>query len=234
MTVGEFLQNNYFLLETIFSFIIVLISSMIHYHSRKMYLMSQYRGIKYFSNAFLFFALSFGGRYFLVLMERFFPAILSNLFVFIPLLFFIVYCASAGGFYLAYSLVWKYIEKGRLKDHKINVLFITIFALLIATLETLFRITGISEDLFLVTTVQSIVLLFALISHYTHKKFEAKKDTEPYLLFVSANFFLIYFIFFLGELFDVIFPLIGLIIMAIVAFLFIIVLGHVRKLTRCC
>jgi len=232
MTLGEFLANNSFVFESLFSLIVVLISILIHHHSRKMYEMSQYRGIKYFSNAFLFFALAFGGRFIFVLMESFFLSTLNNLVVLIPLMFFIVYCASAGGFYLAYSLVWKIIEK-RLKNHKINVTLINIAALLIATLEVLFRITGISNDLFLVSTVQSITLLFALISHYTYKKFETQ-NPQPYLLFVSINFFLIYFIFFLKELLDEIFPLISIFIMAIATFLFIVVLGHVRKLTKCC
>jgi len=234
MALSEFLLNNELLLETIFSFIVVLSSGLIFYHTRKLYLLSRYRGIRYFSNAFLYFALSLSGRYIFVLLKNYFSNISSNLVIIPPLLFFVVYTVSIGGFYLSYSLVWKYIEKGRLKDRRINVFFIHIVALLIATLETLFIITGFVNDLILVFTVQQIVLLFALISNYAHRKEEAQKDSKPYFLYVSIATFFMYLSFYLGELLDAIFPLIGIIILLVVSLLFLIILGHVRKLTKCC
>jgi len=231
---GEFISNNHLLFETLFSIIIVVSSGLIFYYTRKLYFLSRYRGIRYFSNAFLYFALSLAGRYVLVVLENYIPWVSNDHFIVISLLFFVVYAASIGGFYLSYSLVWKYIEKGRLKNKRINVILIHNVALIIATIETLFMITGFVNDLILVFTIQLIVLLFALISNYEHRKQEVQKGSKPYFLYVSITTFFMYLSFFLGELLEAIFPSIGIIILFIVSILFLIILGHVRILTKCC
>lgn len=94
-------------IELIYSLIVIISCSIIHFRTKELYELSSYKGIKYFRNAFLFFGLAFFARFFLRLI-----AIIDGPsrgdFIFFGTGFLIfLYAGLMAGFYLIYSSIWK-------------------------------------------------------------------------------------------------------------------------------
>jgi hypothetical protein len=141
--------------EMIYSFIIIICSFMIYRATREMYELSSYKGIKYFRQSFLFFAVAYFFRYFirffLVIFTRPETNILSG-YVYIASLFVFLYSSAMAVFYLLYSVMWKKWNHSRQRIWLFNVL-----ALLIASIGTVFN--GMIVSLIL----NLILLLFGSI-----------------------------------------------------------------------
>ena len=59
----EFLMPPQIGAELIYSFVIIACSLMVYYGTKELYELSSYKGIKYFRQAFLFFAIAYFFRY---------------------------------------------------------------------------------------------------------------------------------------------------------------------------
>ena len=68
----EFLMPPQIGAELIYSFVIIVCSLMVYYATKEMYELSSYKGIKYFRQAFLFFAIAYFFRYFIQFFLVFF------------------------------------------------------------------------------------------------------------------------------------------------------------------
>jgi len=138
-----FVQNRLYV-ETLYNLLIVALSLFIYAKTRKFYSLSSYKGFRYFSLAFLFFALAFAVRYVFALV-RFGaepdPLIFQILFITFDFLI------TIAGFTLVYSLIWKHFEHKELtlecksyfhmlSQSKVYVLYVT--AAIIAILDFYF------------------------------------------------------------------------------------------------
>lgn len=117
-------------IELIYSFTIILCSLMIYYATREMYKLSSYKGIKYFRQAFLFFAIAYFFRYSIKFLLIFFNTKriieLSPAFIGFVSLFVFLYSSSMAIFYLVYSIMWKKWKSSKLAIILFNILAITI------------------------------------------------------------------------------------------------------------
>ena len=98
--------------EIIYSFVIIVCSLMVYYGTKELYNLSGYKGLKYFRQAFLFFAIAYFFRSFVKFIVVYFN--LSRITDFFPriflgpvTLFLFMYFSSIAVFYLLYSVMWR-------------------------------------------------------------------------------------------------------------------------------
>ncbi len=178
--------------QLIYSFVIIICSLMIYYSTREMYELSSYKGIKYFRLAFLFFAIAYFFRYFVM----FFLTLVNDLIAISPelifpvSLFIFMYSSSMAVFYLLYSVMWK-----RWNNEVGRMYFFNALALIIAFLGILFRERWIS------LLLNVIFFLFAAFILFVAYK-DSKKNRGRGLLGV----YLLLFIFFFLNIIDTLIP----------------------------
>jgi hypothetical protein len=210
--------------ELIYSFVIIICSLMIYFATKEMYELSSYNGIKYFRQAFLFFAVAYFFRYFIMFVLLIFN--LRDILEFSPqylggisLLIFL-YSSSMAIFYLLYSVMWK-----RWSHDKIRIYLFNLAAVFIALIGTVFRS-------FLTDLILNLVLfIFIIIVLYFAYKDSNKKYKGKSLFII----YLLLFIFWVLNIIDVLLPrfleLYRLIIYVISIFIFMIILYKVLKKT---
>ncbi|MBS3172532.1 hypothetical protein J4438_03055 [Candidatus Woesearchaeota archaeon] len=185
--------------EIIYSFVIILCSLIIYFGTKELYELSSYKGIKYFRQAFLFFAIAYFFRSFIKFILVYFntnelfevsPRILFGLFGQITLFIFI-YFSSMAIFYLLYSVMWK-----RLNKNKNNIYLFHILAFIISTISILSRnmLVYIGLNVFLLFFVIFIVSLAYNNSEYK------KKGHNMYIIYVLL------LLFWILNIFDVLIP----------------------------
>lgn len=100
-----------FEIEIIYSFVIIICSLMIYQGTKRLYKLSSYPGIKYFRQAFLFFAIAYFFRSIIKLLLMMFGV--REMLEFPPrmfgvlTLFLFMYFSCMAIFYLFYSIMWK-------------------------------------------------------------------------------------------------------------------------------
>lgn len=153
------------LLEIIYTSLIIFPSLFIFINSRKIYDFSKYEGIRYFSNAFLFFTLAFLVRLLYFVLNANPDSFLSFLLYKNYLLIFFEFLFLLPGFYFLMSLLHKYIIKfNQLKKYIILSSFLLLF-LLISLFDYLFFT-------FLLMYIANIIIFFfnSLISYRNYLK----------------------------------------------------------------
>src|SRR3989339_162236 len=90
-----------FMLEILYSFVIIVCSLMIYFGTKELYELSSHKGIKYFRLSFLFFAIAYFFRSFIKFVVIYFN--IESIFNFSP--------KTMAIFYLLYSVMWKKLEK---------------------------------------------------------------------------------------------------------------------------
>jgi len=135
---------------------------MIYFLTKEVYKLSAHKGIKYFREAFLFFALAFFFRF--IVNTLFMTRRVHHFFDLAPRIFgmlaglLFMYASLIAIFYLLYAIIWKHFK------NKIWVFHI--IALLIAVL------TIITRNPFLILLIQLVVLvimiLLSLLKHKGH------------------------------------------------------------------
>jgi len=175
--------------EVIYSFIIIACSLMIYFGTKELYELSSHKGIKYFRQAFLFFALAYFFRSFIKLIVFYFnvqgilsisPKLFNPLISQIALIFFL-YFSSMAVFYLLYSVRWK---KWNSENKKIYLfhLFTFIISLFIVLSKNALAYLGINFLLFF------IVLSVVYTSYKNNKKIKSHKN-NLYLIYLLLSFF---------------------------------------------
>ena len=162
-----------FIIELIYTLLVVLVCGIIYFKTREAYKLTEYKGLKYFRNFFLFLGLAYLAKFFVsysMIFGRDFRHFLmfsgyAQLFLLI-----MVYASSVALVYLFYSLFWKKIKL------KINEeILIHIFALVI-TLATLS---------FPKVFVLIQFIIFALLVIAGVLEFRKKKSSKMYLIYFS-------------------------------------------------
>lgn len=132
MDIYQIILANKELLKVIYALAISLICMFIVVKTDKIYKLSLHEGLRYFRNAFFFYALAFLARY---LFGVLFPTI--NYTIIFPIFEYLIVLA---GFFLLYSLTWKKFnptETGHSSFINSNVIIFHAMAILVAVLDTL-------------------------------------------------------------------------------------------------
>jgi len=176
--------------EVIYSFVIIFCSLMIYYGTKELYELSSHKGIKYFRQAFLFFALAYFFRSFIKLIVFYFnaqgilsisPRLFNPLISQITLIFFIYFSAMAV-LYLLYSVMWK---KWNGNDKKVYLFHLLAFAisLFIVLSGNALAYLGVNILLF-------FIVLFVVYTSYKNKKKKTKGHKHNlYIIYLLLSFF---------------------------------------------
>ena len=208
--------------EVIYSFVIILCSLMIYYGTKELYELSSYKGIKYFRQAFLFFALAYFFRSFIKVISI--SSDVRDLHEFAPMmfgeatLFIFAYFSSIAIFYLLYSVMWKTWNGSSKKVYLFHAI-----SLIIALLCTL------SRSPFVYVGLNVIILLFAGFTFYFANREQGMKHKKNSLYAI----YLLLFAFWMLNVFDVLVPMFlemfKLIIYLFSAGIFLLILYKVLK-----
>jgi hypothetical protein len=169
--------------ELLYSFIIIFCSLMIYFKTKEAYELSSYKGIKYFRQAFLFFAIAYFFRYsilfFLMLFKINTIMEISPGFVGVISLFGFMYASSMAVFYLLYSMMWK-----KWNHSKTTIYLLNMIALVIALISILFR----GNLMYLTINVLLLIfILFVLFFAYTDR--EKKKGKNLFVIYILLFIF---------------------------------------------
>jgi hypothetical protein len=210
--------------EVLYSFVIIVCSLMVYYGTRELYELSSYKGIKYFREAFLFFAIAYFFRSFIKLGLMYLD--LDNVFsfsprIFAPLTMFIfIYFSSMAIFYLLYSVMWKKWNGSSKKIYLFHLLALIISFIVILTNN---RFIQLAVNLFLL-----LFVLFIVYISYKDSK-DKKKGYNLYVIYVLLS------IFWILNIIDIIIPkfleTINLIIYLASTGIFLLILYRVIKKT---
>lgn len=97
--------------ELLYSFVIIISSLMIYYSTKEMYELSSYKGIKYFRQSFLLFAIAYFFKSFIKILLVYFETSrildINVRYIGSLTLFLFMFFGSLAVFYLVYSLMYK-------------------------------------------------------------------------------------------------------------------------------
>lgn len=170
------------LLETVYMICIVFMSFTIFLQARKLYSFSRYKGLSYFSLAFLFLAIGFLARYFVMFLKLIngnMSTIQSfDIFTLIMEFFIIV-----PGLFLAYSQVWQRFEKDHYAPGITTHIFIYLIAFSIALTDFLIEA--------FYSMYLSQIMLFFIASVLSYRKYVRNRNNYSQLYFISMVLFFI-------------------------------------------
>jgi uncharacterized membrane protein len=170
--------------ELIYSFVIIVCSLMIYYSTKEMYELSSHKGIKYFRQSFLLFAIAYFFKSFIKVLLVYFGTSrildINPKYVGSITLFIFMFFGSLAVFYLVYSLICKkWDRKSNIVLGVFYVLSVLISFIIINTREAE---VFIGTSLFLLL----IAIFGILITHKQHrnKKKKGKIHLVYTLLFI--------------------------------------------------
>jgi len=208
--------------QLIYSFVIIVCSLMVYYATKEMYELSSYKGIKYFRQAFLFFAIAYFFRYFIEFFLFLFN--IKNILDFSPMyigwisLYIFLYASAMAVFYLLYSVMWK-----KWNHSKSRIFIFNICAIIIALFGATFR------DMLISLMLNIILLIFVSFILYIAYKdsIDRKKGKNLFIIYILL------FVFWVLNVIDILLPrflqLYQLIIYIVSTLLFMIILYKVLK-----
>ena len=181
--------------ELIYSFVIIVCSLMVYFETKKIYELSSHKGIKYFRQAFLFFAIAYFFRSLIKFILVFFN--IRTISEFSPILFgpitlfIFIYFSSMAVFYLLYSVMWKRWNGNSKMIYLFHAIAIVISIISISSRrnEVLFGIN---------------ILLFILISFIVYIAYKDSKTKKK-----RNNLYVIYmllFAFWILNIIDILIP----------------------------
>ena len=156
--------------EIIYSFTIVVCNLMIYFGTKELYALSSHKGIKYFRQSFLFFALAYFFRSFIQFVLMGLGIHIRNLDTFgVWILLIFIYSSTMAIFYLVYSVMWKKWDK-KIRSYHLHILAIVISLISIST-----------GTVNILLTLQILLFLFvAVVSSPIYKK----KKNHLYWIYV--------------------------------------------------
>jgi hypothetical protein len=182
-------------LEVLYSCVIIICSLMIYYATKEMYELSSYKGIKYFRQAFLFFAIAYFFRSFIKLVLIYFNA--EGILEFSPrifgvfTLFIFMYFSFMAIFYLLYSVMWKKWNGNSRKIYLFHILAFVVSTIIIS-LRNPFIYLGLNFFLL-------IIIVFIVYTAYK----STKNKTKGHNLYAV---YLLLFIFWILNILNVLIP----------------------------
>jgi len=157
--VYEWILANKELLKIAYALIICFICAIIVLRTDRLFKLSDYQGLRYLRNTFVFYFLAFFFRFIIGKIENPIPAYGQLYFQFINFLF--EFFVVMAGFFLFYSLIWKSVEKGKNYHSVFNLKIglLLLISLAVAILDFKF-----STYLFMYISQIIIFLIMGIIS----------------------------------------------------------------------
>jgi len=160
--------------EILYSFIIIVCSLMIYFGTKELYELTSHKGIKYFRQTFLFFAIAYSFRSFIKFALSYFNVqaifeISPRLFGFAIgqiTIFLFMYFGAMAIFYLLYSVMWK-----KWRDNSKKIYLFHLLAFIIALSSILFR------NPLVYLGINLLLLLFVVFTFYLSRKPSNQKKT---------------------------------------------------------
>lgn len=178
-----------FIPELIYTTIIVIFCYLIYHKTKEIYNLTKYKGIHYFRNTFLFFALAYALRFILHLLfiggsafDIFLPGRLLQPILMVP----VGYLSTMAIFYLMYSVIWKKIKNNHF------LIFSNVIAILVSIIAFISRSPQIT------TFVQFTLIVFTLIMIFT-KQNKNKKLSQVRILYILLFLFWLFNMYILGS-----------------------------------
>lgn len=234
----EVLTSRHIIFDTIVVFAIIVSCFLVYTRTRELSKLSLQKGIKYYSTAFLFFILCFSLMYVDRLLNYFFQEFYrSALLISAAFGFFILYTGAIGGFYLAYSLMWRRFETDRIKrlhPYKITLLHITAAMIALADLYLIIRFNLANQYVFFSIMI-TVMLIATVISQSEHKKARTRghpPDVNTAFLSSIGLAFGVYVGFFIENIIFSFLPTIHFYIWGIVMMFFVAVAYNVVSLAK--
>jgi hypothetical protein len=189
-----------FIFDTLTWGVIVVATILMYLRTRELYSLSLQKGVKYFSNAMLFYIISFGIRYVTIAINFIREGRYGAFEQTVPGLILVlanIYMATLGGFYMGYSLVWRKFEIDRFKRFhlkKVFALYMFAFLIVAADVYLIYKYKFITAFIFFGTVI--LFLFWAIISNYTRCCGDSKsKDINPFLALVGLSLGVYIFLF---------------------------------------
>jgi len=161
------------ILKIIYALIICSIAAIITLKTDRLFKISDHQGLRYFRNSFFFYGLAFFMRFILgeaaTSIYKY-----GEIYQQITILLFKFFIIMAG-FFLLYSLVWKYVEK--IKNHH-SFLNIKIVPFYIGTILIIFLDFVFHTNMFM---YYSQVILFLILSIIAYKNYVKDKGESVFL-----------------------------------------------------
>jgi hypothetical protein len=184
-------------MELIYSFVIIVCSLMIYYSTKEMYELSSHKGIKYFRQSFLLFAIAYFFKSFIKVLLVYFGASriidINPKFMGSITLFMFMFFGSLAVFYLVYSLMCK--KWCRKSDIILGVFYI------LSVLISFIIITTRQAGVFIGVSI--FILAIAIFGLYiAHKQSKNRKK--------KSNIQIIYillFVFWILNILDILLPI---------------------------
>lgn len=172
-----------FIIELVYASIIIAICLLIYFKTKELYQLSNHKGILFFRNTFLFFALAYFFRFIPLLFKLTELHQVGHRLGFTLGFFLFSYASSMAVISLARSVTWKKIKKGILSKSYIYHLF----ALVIASVTLVQDPHEMLESrlIFFIVQVLLITGVF-IITVLSHKK---KKQSNTYLVYLLLLLF---------------------------------------------
>jgi hypothetical protein len=170
--------------EMLYAFFIIVCSLMIYFGTRELYELSSHKGIKYFRQAFLFFAIAYFFRSFIKFIVIYFE--MNGILEFSPAtfgifgmltLFLFMYFSSMAIFYILYSVIWK-----ELGSNKIFIFHAIAFVLSFVIILSRSPFLNLSLNILLL-----IIVIFVVYISYRNAK--NKRGYNLYKIYLFLLFF---------------------------------------------
>ncbi len=174
------------IIETIYLMLVAAPCLFIFYRISRIYNFSSYRGLRYFSLAFLYLAFGFFIRYF-VMLAKIFQGNMLTISSFGTLTLLMEYFLVLPGLLFLYSLVWQRFEK-----NKYSVSF-SLFQSMIYVIAFLIALLDMLMNRFLVM-YSSQIALFTVSAAICLARYRKNKNNAMRMYFISMVLFLIVWI----------------------------------------
>jgi hypothetical protein len=173
--------------EIIYSFIIILCSLMIYFGTKELYELSSHDGLKYFRKSFLFFALAYLFRFFILFLMTYlnvgwiFEIDPQSLHFFVGQLGVVtfIYFSSMAIFYLLYSVMHKKWE-----DSHTRIYFFHSIAILMSIVTITLR-----SPLFHLAINVILLLIVMFIFHISNKTAHKKRKNNLHVIYTLIMIF---------------------------------------------
>jgi len=174
-------------IEILYSVIIISVCLIIYFSTKEIYKLTSHKGVKYFRNTFLFFAIAYSFRFlarpFAFMLQLFETIKISPLLSRTVILIVFVYASTMALFYLIYSILWKKLDKTILSKN-----YLLHLAALILAIIAVF----VKPELFLLFQLVAIIFT-SVIVYLDYNKSKEKKI--PYPLYIIYALLIIFWIF---------------------------------------
>ncbi len=210
--------------DSIITILIVIFSLIIYRRTHAMYGLTQYHGLRYFSNGFLFLGIAFGFRLTVLFMQA------THIPWAVQLLGIgFLYSASVAGFHASYSLVWKQLEQKLPAAFWISMIHTA--SAIIAAFEFYYINIGAERGPYILFVIHINTLLLSLVSSHCKEARESGIARSPHF-FSIVLVFVVFLAFFLGTLLETLIPFMGLATIGFSLVLFAVVLYEVMRFSR--